>query len=152
MTECSYSNPTIRNLHFISLISALFSQTLLSLFNHSFALCLDCLADEEERWSSLYNVTQRCSVLCFPQNLRICASPACRIKTLAHVLHNVQSPRVCTQIEANWLQIKSKEQKLSSCILPNTPPPSCVFSGHCAVSNTSAAGKQPLFNLHQANL
>lgn len=34
---------------------------------------------------------------------------------------------------------------------PNAPA-SCVCSGHCAVSNTSTAGKQPLFNLHQANL
>lgn len=28
----------------------------------------------------------------------------------------------------------------------------CMCSGHCAVSNTSTSGKQPLFNLHQANL
>lgn len=35
------------------------------------------------------------------------------------------------------------------------PPPqaaSCVCSGHCVLSSTSTAGKQPLFNLHRANL
>lgn len=94
MTERSYSNPTIRNLHFISLISALFSLSLQSLFRFLSQLLT---------W-------------------RICASPACRIWTLAHVPHNVWSPCVCTQIEANWLQIKSKEQKLSSCIL--------MYEGH----------------------
>lgn len=38
------------------------------------------------------------------------------------------------------------------CRAPPTRWASCVCSGHCALSGTSTAGKQPLFNLHRANL
>lgn len=42
-----------------------------------------------------------------------------------------------------WQQYTSRHQNTSV---------SCVRAGHCVVSKTSRAGKQPLFNLHQANL